>query len=302
MSSHSAAPYLLEVCESLLNFEELLDCWGRGPGRIERLMAPAEGRSGSRLERWVGRPREPSAAREHDPAVAVRVNSAGCRPSNTQARTIESEEDRELAERAQQGDVAAFRRLVERYQRRVFVVAYSLVRDEQDARDVVQEAFLRVYRGLDTYNGQGSFFTWLYRIVRNLSIDSLRRASRRESEGLDDVAVDQAVHRPLVSHIEGEDPVESVRRGELARQIHTALDALPSYHRDAIVLREVEGMSYDEMAEAMGVSKGTIMSRLYHARRKLQEALADCYYEQLGGPPSPVAGRSRARAAPQEPR
>ena len=87
---------------------------------------------------------------------------------------------------------------------------------------------------------------------------------------------------PFLSRVEGADPVDVVRRREIGARLVEALDALPSYHRGVIVMREVEGLSYEEMAQVMGVSKGTIMSRLFHARQKLQRALADCYAEQVG--------------------
>ena len=160
------------------------------------------------------------------------------------------------------------------------------MRDENDAREIVQEAFLRVYRGLASFEGGSTFFTWLYRIVSNLAIDAMRKPSRRESESLDAELVDDGVDQPLLSRLDGADPLDVVRRGEIRRRIEAALDALPSYHRGVILMREVEGMSYEEMAEAMGVSKGTIMSRLFHARRKLQRAFAECYEEQIGRPRS----------------
>src|SRR6185369_14554787 len=102
-----------------------------------------------------------------------------------QARIREAEEDRALIARAQQNDVAAFRQLVERHQRRAFAIALSLVRDENDARELVQDAFLRVYRGLNSFQGGSSFFTWLYRIITNLSIDLIRKPGRREAELVD---------------------------------------------------------------------------------------------------------------------
>lgn len=207
-------------------------------------------------------------------------------------RIREAEEDRALIAQAQQGDHQAFRRLVERHQRRAFVIAFGLVRNEQDARELVQDAFLRVYRSLGSFQGGSSFFTWLYRIITNLSIDLIRKPGRRDAE-LDENRreLDESddADFPLLSRLDGADPADGVRRGEIAARLQTALDALPDYHRTVIVLREVEGMSYDEMAEAMQVSKGTIMSRLFHARQKLQRALADCYEEQLGHKPT---GRS----------
>ncbi len=190
-----------------------------------------------------------------------------------------------LIERAQAGDTGAFRRLVERHQRRAFAVALALVRDEDDARELVQDAFLRAYRSLPTFQGGSSFFTWLYRIVTNLGIDLLRKPGRQtgevdESQLDSDNRVDLDV--PFIGRLDGADPADVVRRREIAARLQIALDALPSYHRAVIVMREIDGLSYEEMGQVMGVTKGTIMSRLFHARQKLQRALYDCYEEQVG--------------------
>jgi RNA polymerase sigma-70 factor, ECF subfamily len=217
------------------------------------------------------------------------VNRASERASNREARRREAEEDRELIERAQKGDQSAFRGLVERHQRRAFAIAIGLVRDENDARELVQDAFLRVYKGLGSFQGGSSFFTWLYRIITNLAIDLMRKPGRRDVELQENQGVDESAELPLVARIDGADPFDVIRRHEIAGRIQVALDALPPYHRGVILMREVEGMSYEEMAQAMGVSKGTIMSRLFHARQKLQRALADCYAEEDGkvGPQDP---------------
>lgn len=227
---------------------------------------------GARPRSGVG-PDEPSAANP--------LNSADPRASNRELRAREADEDRALISQAQSGDPTAFRKLVDRHQRRAFAIAVGLVRDENDAREIVQEAFLRVYKGLATFEGGSSFFTWLYRIVTNLAIDLMRKPGRRaaeldETRGVGDEAEGDFA---LVSRIDGADPIDVVRRKEMAGRIQAALDALPSYHRAVILMREVEGLSYEEMAEAMGVSKGTIMSRLFHARQKMQKALADVYAE-----------------------
>ncbi len=227
---------------------------------------------------------------------AQRVNSGRGGTSNAkEIRAREAEEDRALIAKAQSGDTAAFRSLVERHQRRAFAIAYSLVRDEHDARELVQDAFLRVFKGLGTFQNNSSFFTWLYRIVTNLSIDLMRKPGRAaggftgtgagDFDGNGERAAEhegESIDFPLVSRIDGSDPVDVLRRREIAARIQTALDALPPYHRSVIVMREVEGLSYDEMAHVMGVSKGTIMSRLFHARQKLQRTLHDCYAEQVG--------------------
>jgi len=224
------------------------------------------------------------------------VNTRPPTASNTkQERTREAEEDRALIARAQAGDKAAFRRLVERHQRRAFAIALGLVRDENDARELVQDAFLRVYKSLGSFQNNSSFFTWLYRIITNLSIDLIRKPGRQTTDLKEaQLELDESsdFDLPFLSRFDGADPADVVRRGEIAERLRTALDALPSYHRAVVVMREIDGLSYEEMAQAMGVSKGTIMSRLFHARQKLQRALADCYTEQIGARPAEPAVRA----------
>jgi RNA polymerase sigma-70 factor (ECF subfamily) len=241
--------------------------------------------------------RSPSTT-SRTPPPSISVNLRTSDTSNPkQARIREAEEDRVLIAKAQAGDVAAFRQLVERHQRRAFAIALALVRDENDARELVQDAFLRVYKGLNSFQGSSSFFTWLYRIITNLSIDLIRKPGRQLAD-IDEARFEsdesQEAEFPLLARVDGADPVDVVRRREIASRLQTALDALPPYHRGVIVMREIEGLSYEEMAVAMGVSKGTIMSRLFHARQKLQKALADCYEEQIGpvpaSDPEPEAG------------
>ena len=229
-------------------------------------------------------------------SASPNVNSPGGRASNLEARRAEAEEDRVLIESAQRGDSRAFRKLVERHQRRAFAIAFAMVRDENEAKDLVQEAFLRVYRGLDRFEGGSRFFTWFYRILTNLAIDLKRKPGRRELEHDDGrTALDAANEAdfPFISRIDGAEPLDVVHRRELAARLSEALDALPPYHRGVVLMREVEGMSYEEMAAAMNVSKGTIMSRLFHARQKLQRALGDYYRgEHSGAAPPPRKGRN----------
>ena len=230
---------------------------------------------------WVFAAKE--RARQPKPAEpqqsGPRMNSESPRASNQAAPDAEAEQDLRLIERAQAGDQAAFRRLVERHQRRAFGIAVALVRDEEDANEIVQEAFIRVYRGLSQFHGGSSFFTWLYRIVTNLSIDVIRKPARREQPLGDELERELDAAPAMVRGFDASDPFVELHRSELRRVIEKALDELPPYHRGVIVMREIEGMSYEEMAVAMNVSKGTIMSRLFHARRKLEKALEHCKSE-----------------------
>ncbi len=189
--------------------------------------------------------------------------------------------DSALVRRARLGDSRAFAQLVQTYQSRAIALATGLVRDEHDAREIVQEAFLRVFRGLDGFAGNSTFYTWLYRIVTNLAIDFLRKPARREVEHLDPQAADERGELELF-FARAADPFGELSNKQLQERIRTSVAALPPYHRGVIEMRELHGMSYEEMARAMGVSKGTIMSRLFHARQKLQRSLGSCRVEFSG--------------------
>jgi RNA polymerase sigma-70 factor (ECF subfamily) len=189
-----------------------------------------------------------------------------------QARKAQNEVDQALVKAAQSGDRQAFGKLVERYQRRVYALAFGIVRSREDAWDVAQEAFVKAYRNLDRYEGTAAFFTWLYRITYNLSIDVLREKSRRDQVGLDDNPnVEEALRRDGRG-VDGH-PEDMATRKELQAVLQSAMSRLSEKHRAIIVLREVEGLSYEEMADVLGISKGTVMSRLFHARQNLQTLL-----------------------------
>jgi RNA polymerase sigma-70 factor, ECF subfamily len=184
--------------------------------------------------------------------------------------------DQVLVERCKKGDHAAFRALVERYQGRVYSLAFGMLHERQDALDITQEVFIKVHRYLENFQGSASFYTWLYRITYNLCIDHLRRSGRMQTVDYDDRIQREPTEEIAEIHpsLVGGNPGKVLSRKELAGKIQEAIDELPPYHRGVIIMREIEGMSYKEMAEAMKVSKGTIMSRLHHARQKLQRALA----------------------------
>ncbi len=189
--------------------------------------------------------------------------------------------DRDLIDRAAAGDLRAFEELVRVHQRRAHAVAYGIVRNPEDAREVAQDAFLRVHRHLKDFEGGASFSTWLYRIVYNLSIDLLRRRSPGRAIELEDhTDLDGAPDEWLPSRGET-NPFAALDRTRLVEAMQRCLDELPPHHRTAIMLREVEGMSYEEIAEAMEVPKGTVMSRLFHARRKMQRMLREHFGDEV---------------------
>lgn len=181
-----------------------------------------------------------------------------------------------LVERCRRGDRQAFRTLVDRYQRKVYSLALSFVRDPDEARDVSQEAFLKVFRHLNTFQGTASFYTWVYRITVNLCIDRLRRAGRGGQVLFDEEYSHAEVGSPadsLSPRRLGFDPARAFQDKELRQRLLGALGQLSEPHRVVLLLREVDGLSYQEMAEVLEVAEGTIMSRLFHARKKMQDLL-----------------------------
>lgn len=189
-------------------------------------------------------------------------------------------DDREAVERARRGDPEAFRVLVERHQARAFRLALRVLRDEERARDAVQDAFLKAYVNLDRFEGRSSFYTWLYRLVMNLCLDARRRdQSSRVIETAEPPDLDRlgapdarpADERTFREHEQG--PEAALDRGQLRAALARAIEELPDAARETLILREVEGLSYAEIAEALGIPKGTVMSRLHYARRRVQELL-----------------------------
>ena len=205
-------------------------------------------------------------------------------PLSSASKTEEASEgsskkgDHDLVQRVQAGDSKAFRALFDKYHRRAFAVSMGVVKNEDDALDAVQEAFVKVHKNIHKFQGSSSFYTWLYRIVMNVSIDHVRRTSRRRNLDFDERALHEesevAGDGALVPHVTNANPGKAALRRELGGAIQAALQELPEHHRAVIVLREIEGMSYEEMAAALEVPKGTVMSRLFHARKKMQAALA----------------------------
>jgi RNA polymerase sigma-70 factor (ECF subfamily) len=184
--------------------------------------------------------------------------------------------DLELVDRAKGGDPEAFRDLVVRHQRRVYAVALGIVKDRDLAWDVSQEAFVRVHQHLSEFRDESSFSTWLHRITARVAIDVLRkeRPSRRSDVADVPEPVLQEAAPGVLATALGTNPQETVLRRELSERIAEALGQLPDVHRTVLVLREMDGLSYEELAERLAVPKGTVMSRLFHARKKMQALLA----------------------------
>ena len=193
--------------------------------------------------------------------------------------------DWELVRRTQEGDRDAFRELVERYQRRILGLVTGMLHDREAAQEVAQETFIKAFRSIDGFKGDSSFYTWLYRIAVNLSIDHQRREWKKPIVDIAARVRDEDTNSPGGPAVDAMDrlpdagarfdPLAAAQNSELRESVRRAIDELTPDHKAVILLREVEGLSYEEISRVMECSKGTVMSRLHYARRKLQARLKE---------------------------
>jgi RNA polymerase sigma-70 factor (ECF subfamily) len=180
-------------------------------------------------------------------------------------------DDGALVERVRGGDVAAFEPLVEKYRQRVYRLAYNVLRNQEDAWDVAQESFIKAYKALPSFRGQSAFYTWLFRIVMNVAHDKARqRGAAGRAFGTERVT-EEEWERTMPDP--GEEPDTAAARAEQRARITRALEALPEHHRAIIMLSDLEGLSYREIADVLNIPMGTVMSRLHNARKRLRTAL-----------------------------
>lgn len=201
---------------------------------------------------------------------------ASARLSEREARL---QKDALWVQAAQKGDADAFRKLVEANQGRLFAVALGMLKDRDEAMDAVQDAFIKAHGKLQTFEGNSAFSTWLHRICVNLCIDRQRARARRRTVNLEDAREADLSGDNIYGGVEistkvrGQNPLQNATNKELGGEIQQAIALLSEEHRQVLLLREVEGMSYEEIAEVLEIPKGTIMSRLFHARRNMQRHL-----------------------------
>jgi RNA polymerase sigma-70 factor (ECF subfamily) len=172
------------------------------------------------------------------------------------------------------GDQEAFRELMERYKQRAFHVAQGITGNPDDALDVVQEAFVKAYYNLKEFRFGANFYTWFYRLLVNQAIDRWRKSSRSQTVSLDEAWLSEGVSPPD-STVYPRTPEDLAQNRQLSDALTRAIAELPEYHRAVILLREVDGLAYEEIAKALHCSVGTVMSRLHYARAKLKEALKE---------------------------
>ena len=180
--------------------------------------------------------------------------------------------DRELVQRVQDGDSAAFDLLVRKYQHRIVALIGRYVADWSECQDVAQEAFLRAYRAIGSFRGDAQFYTWLHRIAVNTAKNHLVASNRRPPTGDIDVA-DAEQFDSGIRLRDNDTPERELMRQQMEQTVMRAVEALPEELRVAITLREVEGMSYEEIAEKMDCPIGTVRSRIFRARDAIDQQL-----------------------------
>jgi len=193
-------------------------------------------------------------------------------------------EDVQLVEEALSGNALSFQLLVERYQERIFALARRYTKSAVEVEDIAQDTFLKAYRRLETFQRQSSFSTWLYRIAVNTALDFLKRMGRSPVRAVEDPELTAEPARGQAgSGVHVDAPEARLQREEIARVTHAVLEELPEIFRTVLVLRELEQLSYQEMAEVLGISIGTVESRLFRARARFKDALLRLHPEFAGG-------------------
>jgi RNA polymerase sigma-70 factor (ECF subfamily) len=180
-----------------------------------------------------------------------------------------------LVQRARRGDLGAYDELVQRYQERIYATVYHMTSNHEDANDLAQESFIKAFQALKSFKGGSSFYTWLYRIAVNKTINFLKQRKNRIHLSLNDLDFN-AEHDPdLVAFVSDKTPRRDANLSELQEKLNTALMKLSEPHRLVVVLHDVQGLSHEEIAKVMDCNIGTVRSRLFYARQQLQAWLSD---------------------------
>ncbi|HZL42275.1 MAG TPA: sigma-70 family RNA polymerase sigma factor [Verrucomicrobiae bacterium] len=207
-----------------------------------------------------------------DPATGEGKKPAPLEPTKT---TSTPTEEVELVTRARRGDLGAYDELVRRYQERIYATIYHMTSNHEDANDLAQEAFIKAFQALKTFKGGSSFYTWVYRIAVNKTINFLKQRKNRTAMSLNDLDFN-AEHDPdLVALVSDKTPRREASLNELQEKLNTALQKLSEPHRLVVTLHDVQGSTHEEIAKIMDCNVGTVRSRLFYARQQLQAYLSD---------------------------
>ena len=181
----------------------------------------------------------------------------------------------ELVRRAQKGDLEAYDELIKRYQERIYATVYHMTSNHEDANDLAQDAFIKAFQALKSFKGGSSFYTWIYRIAVNKTINFLKQRKNRLHMSLNDVDFNAENNPDLVALISDKTPRREAGLKELSEKLNEALLKLSEQHRLVMVLHDVQGQSHEEIAEIMNCNIGTVRSRLFYARQQMQAWLTD---------------------------
>jgi RNA polymerase sigma factor RpoE len=183
--------------------------------------------------------------------------------------------DLTLVERAQRDDIAAYDELVRRYQERIYATVYHMTSNHEDANDLVQDTFIKAYRALKTFKGDSSFYTWVYRIAVNKTINFLKQRKNRLHMSLNDVDFDAEKDPDLVALVSEKTPRRDLNLSELQDKLNAAMQKLSEHHRMVVTLHDIQGLSHEEIGAIMDCNVGTVRSRLFYARQQLQAYMSD---------------------------
>lgn len=184
-------------------------------------------------------------------------------------------DERTLVARAQEGDLAAYDDLVQRYQERIYSTLYHMTANHEDANDLAQEAFIKAFRALKSFKGDSSFFTWVYRIAVNKTINFLKQRKKRTQVSLNDFDFNAENDPGLVQLVSEHTPRRELNLAELQARLNEALQRLSESHRLVVTLHDIQGLSHEEISKIMDCNTGTVRSRLFYARQQLQAHLSD---------------------------
>ncbi len=187
----------------------------------------------------------------------------------------EQTDDLALVRKAQQGDLSAYDDLIRRYQERIYATIYHMTSNHEDANDLAQETFIKAFRALKSFKGDSTFFTWVYRIAVNKTINFLKQRKNRFQKSLNDLNVN-AEHDPdIIALISDKTPRRDLNLLELQEKLNEAMQKLSEVHRLVVTLHDVQGLPHEEISRIMDCNTGTVRSRLFYARQQLQAYLSD---------------------------
>ena len=198
-------------------------------------------------------------------------------PPAGRAASADAQDDQQLVKRAQGGHLEAYDELIRRYQERIYATIYHMTANHEDANDLAQETFIKAYQALKSFKGDSSFFTWVYRIAVNKTINFLKQRKNKTHMSLNDLDFN-AEHDPdLVALVSDKTPRREVNLIELQEKLNGAMQKLSETHRLVVTLHDVQGLSHEDISKIMGCNTGTVRSRLFYARQQLQAYLSDYF-------------------------